>query len=321
MSMTLDPEAESPVESTASNHVRQNFAACRLRFRWFGTTKTLTADQKSLAAESFGAQGESIRAGKKLLDTRHDAFRELTSLKSEIVKFWKNGSLPYPEPGIRLIKHHRIEAFDNDFHQFRRRLESKVSDLDVHFQEMKLAARQNLGELFDPNDYPTELSNEFDFSWDFPSVEPPNYLQQLNPELYQQQADRVSRRFQQAVEMAEQAFLEELNRLVSHLNERLSTPEGERPKVFRDSAVSNLNEFFQRFRSLNIHSNEELDEVVDRCQLILRGVTPQELRDNESFRRELNLQISSVQGSLDQLMQAQPRRRILRPDHSAEGAA
>lgn len=321
MSMTLEPETESQVESSASDHVRQNFAACRLRFKWFGTTKTLTADQKSLAAESFGAQGESIRAGKKLLDTRHDAFRELTSLKSEIVKFWKNGSLPYPEPGIRLIQHQRIEGFDNDFGLFRQRLVEKVADLDIHFQEMKQAAQASLGELFDPDDYPSELSNEFDFSWDFPSVEPPNYLQRLNPELYQQQADRVSRRFQQAVEMAEQAFLEELSRLVNHLSERLTTPEGERPKVFRDSAVSNLNEFFQKFRSLNIHSCEELDNVVERCQRILEGVSPQELRDNESFRRELNLQMSTVQGSLDQMMQTRPRRRIIRSDRSSEGTA
>jgi hypothetical protein len=52
--------------------------------------------------------------------------------------------------------------------------------------------------------------------------------------------------------LAEQAFLEELSRLVEHLNERLSGQDDGKPKIFRDTAVTNLEEFFQRFRRLNI---------------------------------------------------------------------
>ena len=45
--------------------------------------------------------------------------------------------------------------------------------------------------------------------------------------------------------LAEQAFVSEFAKLVSHLAERLSGSDGER-KVFRDSAVTNLTEFFER---------------------------------------------------------------------------
>ena len=37
---------------------------------WLGTRKTLTADQKALAADVFQAEGEFLSAGKKLLDTK-----------------------------------------------------------------------------------------------------------------------------------------------------------------------------------------------------------------------------------------------------------
>ena len=46
--------------------------------RWLGVRKTLTPEQKSQAAESFGAEGDYLSAGKKLLDTKHEAFRRLT---------------------------------------------------------------------------------------------------------------------------------------------------------------------------------------------------------------------------------------------------
>jgi hypothetical protein len=47
----------------------------RLSISWFGTRKTLNAEQKAQAADTFGAEGEFLSAGKKLIDTRHPAFK------------------------------------------------------------------------------------------------------------------------------------------------------------------------------------------------------------------------------------------------------
>jgi hypothetical protein len=149
-------------------------------------------------------------------------------------------------------------------------------------------------------------------AWDFPSVEPPSYLQQLAPELYAQECERVRARFEEAVQLAEQAFLEELAKLVEHLNERLSGESDNKPKVFRDTAVTNLDEFFQKFRLLNIRSNAQLDELVDRAQAAVRGVRPQQLRDDQSLRQEVASQLSAVQSALDGLLVDRPRRNILR---------
>ena len=109
-------------------------------------------------------------------------------------------------------------------------------------------------------------------------------MQQLSPDLYRQECQRVQARFDEAVQLAEQAFTDELAKLVSHLTERLSGQEDGKPKVFRDSAVENLAEFFERFRHLNVRSNEQLDGLVAQAQRTIRGVEPQELRDSASLR-------------------------------------
>ena len=80
-------------------------AAARLSFTWFGVRKSLTPAQKALAAESFGAEGEYLSAGKKLIDTKHPAFRAVTAIRGKVDAYWKGLRLPYPEPGVRLIKH------------------------------------------------------------------------------------------------------------------------------------------------------------------------------------------------------------------------
>jgi hypothetical protein len=152
----------------------------------------------------------------------------------------------------------------------------------------------------------------FQVTWGFPSVEPPDYLRQLNPEVYRQECERVAGRFDEAVQLAEAAFVEELQSLVSHLTERLSGQTDGKPKVFRDSAVENLTQFFERFRELNVRGNEQLDELVGQCQQVVSAVEPQLLRDNQGLRESVSHELSQVQSVLDDLLVDRPRRNILR---------
>src|SRR5438128_3570834 len=95
--------------TTPAQRLRLTTAAVRVSFTWFGVRKTLTPEQKSQAAESFGAEGEFLSARKKLLDTRHAAFKEVTAVKGKVQAFWRLQTLPYPEPGIRLLRQHLLE--------------------------------------------------------------------------------------------------------------------------------------------------------------------------------------------------------------------
>ncbi len=299
-------------QTTPAERLRTTMAAARLSFTWLGVRKSLTTVQKNQAADSFGAEGKFLSAGKKLLDTSHPTFKAVTAVRGRAVAYWKGISLPYPERGIRLIRQADIQDFDQLMAHFREELEEAVADLDQHFDELQSAARTRLGDLFNPADYPHSLIGLFAIEHDFPSVEPPNYLRQLSPALYELECQRMQVRFDEAVQLAEQAFLEELTKLVEHITERLSGHADGRPKVFRDTAIDNLTEFFQRFRTLNVRSNDQLDELVDRAQQIVAGIQPQQLRDNTVLRQQVASQLVGVQSSLDGLLIDRPRRNILR---------
>ena len=42
-------------------------------------------------------------------------------------------------------------------------------------------------------------------------------------------------------------------------------------------------EFFEKFRTLNVRSSGQLDELMEQAQRVVRGVGPQQLRDNEIY--------------------------------------
>ena len=311
MSSLLEEPTLHSVESPAQR-LKAITTAVRLAISWFGISKSLSPQQKAQAADAFGAEGEFLSAGKKLIDVRHPAYKAVTAVRGRIVAFWKGLTLPYPEPGIRLIRQDDVQTLHVQMTTFKAELTEAVENLQLHYAELKRAACRRLGSLYNAADYPDSLTDLFDVVWDFPSVEPPDYFQRLHPELYRQECARVAARFNEAVQLAEEAFTSELANLVSHLTERLSGTEDGKPKVFRDSAVENLSEFFNRFRHLSIGSSDQLDQLVDQVQDVVRGVKPQELRDKGSLRKYVATELSAVQSVLDGLLVDRPRRNILR---------
>jgi hypothetical protein len=305
-------ESDSLRVVAPARRLRTTMAAVRLSFVWFGTRKSLSPQQKEEAADSFGAEGSYLSAAKKLLDVKHPAFKFVTTVRGRALSLWKGMSLPYPEPGIRVIRQDDVPVFDVQLTSLKAELAEAVFQLDERYGELKSAARMRLGRLFNVADYPDSLIGLFKLEHDFPSVEAPEYLRELSPELFRQEQARVTARFEQAVQLAEEAFTTEFARVISHLTERLSGNEDGKPKVFRDSAIENMTEFFQRFRSLNVRSSAELDRLVDDAQRIVRGVEPQALRENGTLRQQIVTQLSGVQSMLDGLLVDRPRRNILR---------
>jgi hypothetical protein len=287
-------------------------AAVKLAFTWLGVRKTLAPEQRTTAARAFHADRELLSASKLILDTRNPAYRAVAAVRSEASGYWRTVTLPFPESGIRLLPQNSLGLFANTMAGYREKLQEAVQELAAQYDAMKSEAQRRLGSLFNPSDYPQTLDGMFDLEVSYPTIDPPAYLMALNPEVYQQEQARVRERFESAVELAEQAFAAELQRLVAHLAERLTGLHDGQPKVFRDSAVENLREFFERFRQLNIRSNPELDALVEQAQQTITGIEPQQLRDSVRLRQTVANDFEVIQAAVGDLLVDRPRRNILR---------
>ena len=91
--------------------------------------------------------------------------------------------------------------------------------------------------------------------------------------------------------------------------------------MFRDSVISNLTEFFSWFSELNVRSSPELDALVEEAQRLVRGVSPQDLRDNDSLRQQIAAQMTRVRTQVEGLITDAPRRRLVRSRPSADGGS
>lgn len=307
------------VADSPAQQLRRMAAAVRVHFTWWGTHRSLSTQQKQEVGAACAADARLLTAGKRLVDTRHPSFRQLTALRSRIGAYWRGMTLAYTEPGTRLIRQADIDSFVHVMGGFRDELHQAEADLDAAYDDIKADARQRLGRLYNEADYPSEVRGLFDLAWEFPNVEPPHYLMRISPEVYQEERARVAARFEEAVRLAEEAFAAELANLIDHLAERLAPgPEGQR-KVFRDSAISNFTEFFTRFQRLNVSSNAQLDALVEQAQQLLHSVTPEQVRSLPELRQRVEAGMEGVRQQLDALVIDAPRRRIIRPAPSLNG--
>ena len=146
------PAATAAGDPTPAQRLRATMAAARVSFTWMGTQKTLNADQIARAAGTFDAEARSLSAGKKLLDTRHPAFRAVTAIRTKVTDCWRGMSLPYPEPGVRLIRQDKIEEFARQMADSKVELADAVRNLDRHYGELRRAAAERLGSLYNADD-------------------------------------------------------------------------------------------------------------------------------------------------------------------------
>lgn len=297
---------------TAEGQLRSHTTAMSVSFTWWGNRKALSDEQKEEAAAVFGANAKLLSAGKRLVDAKHPAVSAVNAVKSRIVKYWKAVTLPFPEPGLRVVKRHDIPEIDARLHIFRGELALAVSELQNLYDDVLQQAHQLLRDLYNPSDYPLAVTDLFAVTWEYPNVDPPSYLRQLSPEIYAAQCRVVEARFQEAVLQAEQAFVSQFAELLDSLMQRL-TGEGHERKMFKADSADRLREWFRSFRHLNVTSSEQLEALVDRAERIVAGIEqPRTLNQSTALQQQLATQFAGVQSVLDGMLVNAPRRRLNR---------
>ena len=324
MTLTRELDTMAPRQEAAT-HLQSDWAGIRLSFGRMGTRKTLTIGQKATAAEQFDASADYLSAGKKLLDTKDPAFRKVNAVLSKARDTWQTMTLPYPEDGTRLIRQDRIETLTGKLAGCQAELAEAVATLEGRYGDLQERAKSKLGDLYNPTDYPATLAGSFRIEWDLPSLAPPEYLMG-NPQLYAEQSARIAERFNQAVSLAEDAFIAELADAIDSLQRKLNGLDDGSEKRLHGSTLENLGSFFQRFKTLNLHSSAELDRIVEQAEAALSGksliggrqITRDELRDSASIRADVRTRLSAVSATLDGMLTAAPRRTLHRRKPAAE---
>lgn len=311
--MPVQNNSQSRQEVAA--RLRAEAVGVKLERSQFGASRKVSSEQKERIAGLFGADSSQLSAGKKLLNKRNEAYKLVTSLLGQARELWLNSSLPYPEDGVRLIRRDRVERFSEQMEDIRSQLLTAAQALqEVYVSELIPEARERLGDLYNSADYPANIASEFDIGVSFPNVDPPEYLRQISPQLYEQERQRIQARFEESIALAEQNFAAELSKVVEQIIERMTPAADGSQKVFKESSIENVKELLGRFKSLDIGSNQALTDLMGQAELAMQGVDVKNLRKDVHARQSIKQAMEGLSRQLDGLMIDRPKRKITLED-------
>lgn len=212
--------------------------------------------------------------------------------------------------GLYMVKIRAVEEVDAILSQaqvdFAPLVEAFADVVDIRRDESK----ERLGPAYDPGKYPSraQVLSVFKIDWRWLTLETPSSLKTVSRAIFDRERQKATDSLRIAKDEINNMLALEAKGLVEHMMERLSPAEDGKPKVFRDSAVTNITEFLDNFELRDVTSNEDLNKQIERMRALLKGIAPKDLRTNDRLREDLSNGFSRVAKELDRLVIEQPTR-------------
>lgn len=281
----------------------------RLEFRRLGNSR-----KGDLGQVTTDADKDRLRLSKVLFDCPQ--YKALGTFDNALRAWILSRALDVPAIGFSGTYILPVSLLEATEARLRAAIEEREA-LVLAFLETYIAqretARVELGTQFRESDYPDvqEAAKAFGVSWRYVTFEIPK---SLPPELLERERENMRVQVEDMTTQVREALRETLSGLLGHLTERLTPGADGARKIFRDSAVSNLQEFLELFSGRNVTGDAELSNLAEKARAIVTAAVPEHLRDKgrqgEDLRTQVARQAGEVKAAVDALIQTESRRRF-----------
>jgi len=252
---------------------------------------------------------EWLTATKKLVDP--ESLKPICKVGNSARTYLTSISLPFPIQGMVFIPKEMITRVDQKLEGFKTEFNQTVTTLLDDYDKLRETAMVYLGDLFNEVDYPVHVEKKFSFAWRFIILDVPNGKSGiLSPEIYEREKEKFIQTMEEARTMAIESLREEFGSMVERITERFTQSGDGKPKVFKNATVESFYEFFETFKERNIFRDQQLDELVERAQAVLGGVSAESIRTNADLKENIRAGMAEVEGVMAVAL-ARPRRKIV----------
>lgn len=262
---------------------------------------------KKVAEEIDAAKSTKTKAGnyhKKLL-AGTQKLDELQKLVNTIRIWHYNQTLPWSDGGTRLLTVANFINYKTTLSDYEQQFEEAVDDFIKEYPTLVSAAAFQLGDLFDPEEYPdvSKLENKFRFRYAMlPVPEVGDFRVDIGKAYLDEMKSEYESYYEQKLTGAMRDAWDRLHDCVSKLSEKLAdaetprvTKDGEvRTQIFRDSLVTNAVELCDLLSRLNVTNDTMLEQARKKLEDAVSGITPKELRDDDSLRLDVKARVDQI---------------------------
>ena len=274
--------------------------------KWGGVKKI---DKSKIANMVHRTEADWVTATKKLVDP--ESLKPICKISNSARNWLATLSLPFPIAGMVFIPKNLINEVDQKLSEFQSKYNEAVQDFVQDYNYLRETARSYLDELFNEVDYPIDIAKKFNFTWRFVILDIPNGEHRLlAPEVYAREQEKFIQTIDEARGMAIEALREEFAQMVERITDRFTQPDTGKPKVFKNATVESFYGFFQTFKDRNIFEDDQLTDLVNRAQAVLKGSSADQIRSNDKLKDSIRSGMSDIEHAMHTLFN-RPKRKIV----------
>jgi len=240
------------------------------------------AFDKKVSAEVERAHGahDAGRFNKMLVNK--SLLEPISKLAGEVRKYHYSVTLPWSDSGERLLPAKLFMDYTTQMRQYRSKMDALVNDLVTAYPNEVQAARNRLGTMYDPTDYPdpSDIKQTFGLTFEFTPVPE---AKDFRVDVSEEAADEIRASIKQAVSTrqadAVKACFGRIRDVVSKIAERLSDEKA----IFKDSLINNAIELCSVLDGLNITDDPQITALCNEIKQNLL-VNPSTLRTRPDIR-------------------------------------
>jgi hypothetical protein len=260
---------------------------------------------KSTQAEVTNSKGSG---SKKAASVYKNLFAECKELEA-ITKFQARAraehyrlTLPWSDQGARLLPTAALLEYQQVMGRYKTEFERLVDAFLDKYDTLVAGAAFQLGTLFDRNEYPSrgKVAQRFRMDTSFtPLPTGGDFRLDVESDVQRQLVEQYEAKLDAQLKAANQDSWTRLYNAISRLSDRLTVGEDGKKRTFHDTTVTNAVDLCELLQVMNITGDPALTKASRKLEEVLSGVTPKELREEDSTRALTKIKVDEILGAFD----------------------
>lgn len=238
-----------------------------------------------------GAQSDAARVNKHLVPK--ESLAKIVSAASALRHHAHRNTLPWKDNGDRLLPKKNYMKFFNEHMELVSTFDTEVSEfLDHKYDVARGQAEFRMGDLFNPDDYPSpsELRRKFYVAMDIDGIS----------KAYDIRLETNDKAMQDRVTRAMEGLWAKLSKPLGHFAETMSDPSEK--KLFHATTLSNLKDVVEIIPDLNFMDDPKLEALRVEISKMLATHDVKDLRKDKDLRVSLGGRAAGIMEKMRAMM-------------------
>jgi len=216
---------------------------------------------------------------------------------------WHNGrTLPWSDKGVRLLPTSMFFDYKKEANAKREEFHRMIDKFLHVYPVLVSQAETNLGDLFDPADYPdvNTVAGKFGFRLVFsPVPEAGDFRLDVGAGDLEELKAQYDVAYETRVTEAMATTWDKLHSALRGMSEKLTEPEGEKTKLFHSTFVTNAQELCGLLTHLNITKDPKLEAARRELEKVISSVDVEDIREDVSLRADMKGKVDGILKQFD----------------------